>query len=270
MRQDLSKSGQAAIDAGDAGDGAGPGTGRGGRARLGWRGLAQTAAVAEVLVLVVVGLPRGELEALGIAALLLIGAGLAQLRRTLPGLVLLGLLFIDVAAFMLPAAISNLAAGEAIGGIALPTSLAGMSLAGLIAVVAAAVERRRGRTAGRGPAVVAVGTVVVVAVALAVAAVAGPQRAAVAQGSQQLTLQAAGAAFSVTSLAASPGKVTVSLANHDLFWHTFTIEQLGVDLGVPVNGTRSVTFTATPGTYKFVCTVPGHEAAGMRGTLTVR
>jgi uncharacterized cupredoxin-like copper-binding protein len=26
----------------------------------------------------------------------------------------------------------------------------------------------------------------------------------------------------------------------------------------------------TPGTYTFVCTVPGHAAAGMRGTITVR
>lgn len=267
MRQDLSKGDQTALEAGGAG--AGPGAG-GGRSRLSWGRLAQTAAAAEVLVLAVVGFARGDREALAIAALLVIGAGLAQLRRALPGLVLLGLLFIDVAAFMLPAAVSNLAAGEAIGGIALPASLTGMSLAGLIAVVAAAVERRRGRTAGRGPVVVAVGTVVVVAIAVAAAAVAGPPRAAVAEGSQQLTLQAARAAFSATSLAASPGQVTVSLANHDLFWHTFTIQQLGVDLGVPVGGTRSVTFTATPGTYKFVCTVPGHEAAGMRGTLTVR
>jgi plastocyanin len=269
MRQDLSKGDQAAaLEAGGAG--AGSDAAGGGRAWLSWRRLAQTAAATEVLVLTAVGLGRGDREALGIAALLLIGAGLTQLRRALPGLVLLGLLFIDVAAFMLPAAVSNVAAGEAIGGIALPASLAGMSLAGLIAAVAAAVGRRRGRTPGVGPAVVAAGTVVVVAIALAAAAVARPPRAAVAEGSQQLTLQAAGAAFSATSLAASSGRVTVSLANHDLFWHTFTIERLGVDLGVPVGGTRSVTFTAPPGTYKFTCTVPGHEAAGMRGTLTVR
>jgi plastocyanin len=64
--------------------------------------------------------------------------------------------------------------------------------------------------------------------------------------------------------------VTVSLANHDLFWHTFTIERLGVNLDVPVGGTRTVTFTAAAGTYKFICTIPGHAAAGMRGTLIVR
>jgi plastocyanin len=269
MRQDLSKGDRAAAPDAEAA-GAGPGPAGRGRARLSWLRLAQTAAAVEVLVLTAVGVGRGDREALVIAALLLMAAGLAQLRRSLPGLVLLGLLFTDVAAFMLPAAVSNVAAGESIGGIALPASLAATSLAGLIAAAAAAVGRRRGRTAGQGPAVVAAGAVVVVAVALAAVAVAGPPRAAVAEGSLRLTLQAAGAAFSATSLAASPGKVTVSLANHDLFWHTFTIQRLGVDLNVPVGGTRSVTFTATPGTYTFICTVPGHEAAGMRGTLTVR
>ena len=64
--------------------------------------------------------------------------------------------------------------------------------------------------------------------------------------------------------------MTVSLANHDLFWHTFTIERLGVNLDVPVGGSRSVTFTAALGTYTFICRIPGHAAAGMRGTLTVR
>jgi plastocyanin len=224
----------------------------------------------DVVVLTAVGLGRGDREALFIAALLLVAAGLSQRRRGRPGLVLLGLLFTDVAVFMLPAAVSNASAGEAIGGIVLPASLAATSLAGLVAAVAAAVGRRRGRTGGLGPIVVAAGAVVVVAITLAAVTVAGPPRAAVAAGSQQLTLQAAGAAFSATSLAASPGRVTVSLANHDLFWHTFTIESIGVNLDVPVGGTRSVTFTATPGTYKFTCTVPGHEAAGMRGTLTVR
>jgi len=146
-----------------------------------------------------------------------------------------------------------------------------MSLAGLIGATAAVVASRRGRTAARrGPVVVVAGAVVVVAAVLAAVAVARPPRAAVAQGSQQLTLRAARTAFSATSLSASPGRVTVSLANHDLFWHTFTIERLGVNLDVPVGGSRSVTFTAAPGTYTFICRIPGHAAAGMRGTLTVR
>jgi plastocyanin len=109
----------------------------------------------------------------------------------------------------------------------------------------------------------------VLLVALGAVAVAGPTRERAAQGSQRLALQAAGTKFSTTALRARPGQVTVSLANHDLFWHTFTIERLGANVDVPVGGTRSVTFTAATGTYTFVCTIPGHASAGMRGTLVV-
>jgi plastocyanin len=269
MRHDLHK-GDPAGALNDAAVGARPDTAGSGRARLSWLKLAQTAAAGELLVLTAVGIGRRDREALAIAALLLIAAGLAQRKRALPGLVLLALLFTDVAAFMLPAAVSNLVAREALGGIALPASLAAMSLAGLIAAVAAVVATRRGRSVSRGPVVVAAAAVVVLATALAAVTVAKPPRAAVVQGSQRLTLQAARTAFSATSLAARPGRVTVSLANHDLFWHTFTIERLGVNLDVPVGGTRTVTFTAAAGTYKFICTIPGHAAAGMRGTLIVR
>jgi len=31
-----------------------------------------------------------------------------------------------------------------------------------------------------------------------------------------------------------------------------------------------VTVTLKPGTYQFYCPVPGHKAAGMKGTLTVQ
>jgi uncharacterized cupredoxin-like copper-binding protein len=35
-------------------------------------------------------------------------------------------------------------------------------------------------------------------------------------------------------------------------------------------GSRTLSLTLKPGTYKFYCTVPGHRAAGMEGTLTVQ
>jgi plastocyanin len=76
-------------------------------------------------------------------------------------------------------------------------------------------------------------------------------------------------AFSISDLPVGAGEVTVSLANQDLFWHTFTIDSLEVDLAVPVGATRSVTFKVEPGTYEFKCRIPGHPEAGMIGTLTV-
>lgn len=50
-----------------------------------------------------------------------------------------------------------------------------------------------------------------------------------------------------SGISTAAGELTVSVAGHDLFWHTFTIESLGIDLLVPV-GARSSTFDVEPGT----------------------
>ena len=49
--------------------------------------------------------------------------------------------------------------------------------------------------------------------------------------------------------------------------HTFTIEELGVDLEVPAHKAGRIDIDAAPGIYQFVCSVPGHEA--MTGTLII-
>ena len=52
-------------------------------------------------------------------------------------------------------------------------------------------------------------------------------------------------------------------------FHTFTVEELGID--VNVNGGETVSFDYTfdePGTYTLIC-IP-HQALGMVGTITVR
>jgi hypothetical protein len=46
------------------------------------------------------------------------------------------------------------------------------------------------------------------------------------------------------------------MTNHDLFCHTFTIDELDVDLEAPLGGAREVSFTAPPGTYRFYCRCP--------------
>jgi hypothetical protein len=60
------------------------------------------------------------------------------------------------------------------------------------------------------------------------------------------------------------------LTKHDLFWHTFTIDQLDIELEAPLGGTREVTFTVPASTYRFYGRAPAHAAAGMRGALTIR
>ena len=85
-----------------------------------------------------------------------------------------------------------------------------------------------------------------------------------------LEVETTNVAFVPDSLRGAGGELTVAVRNRDLFWHTFTIDALGVDLTAPVGRLRSVTFEARPGTYSYYCRIPGHATLGMRGTITVR
>ncbi len=77
-------------------------------------------------------------------------------------------------------------------------------------------------------------------------------------------------AFSSEELVANTGEITVHLDNHDLWWHTFTIDELGIDLQAPMGANPQITFNAPPGTYRFYCDIPGHVSVGMQGTLIVK
>ncbi|MGB7290987.1 MAG: plastocyanin/azurin family copper-binding protein [Thermodesulfobacteriota bacterium] len=113
--------------------------------------------------------------------------------------------------------------------------------------------------------------------------------------------------FSVTQINAKPGeKVTVKLTNKTslppvAMSHNFVLLKTGADPGAIANAaleakdsgyipkdmmdkiiahtglvaggeTKSVTFNAPkePGHYTYICTFPGHYAAGMKGTLTIK
>jgi nitrite reductase (NO-forming) len=71
--------------------------------------------------------------------------------------------------------------------------------------------------------------------------------------------------------------VTVVLPNHGVIAHNFSVTDhnnpdvpnLGIDVDLAVGATETVTVNAPAGDYYFFCNVPGHEAAGMFGTLHV-
>lgn len=78
--------------------------------------------------------------------------------------------------------------------------------------------------------------------------------------------------FDKSSLTAKAGKVTLQMENPSGVPHAVAIKGNGVDVdGKTVNTGETSTASADlkPGTYTFYCPVPGHEAAGMKGTLTV-
>ena len=78
--------------------------------------------------------------------------------------------------------------------------------------------------------------------------------------------------FDQTSLEASAGEVTITMTNDGDLPHNVAIKGNGVDEKgeiVQNGGTSTVTATLEAGEYTFYCSVPGHEAGGMTGTLTV-
>jgi uncharacterized cupredoxin-like copper-binding protein len=79
--------------------------------------------------------------------------------------------------------------------------------------------------------------------------------------------------FDKTTLDAKAGKVTITMDNPAPVPHAIAIEGNGVDMDgktVTKGGTSTVSADLKPGTYTFYCPVPGHEQAGMKGTLTVK
>jgi uncharacterized cupredoxin-like copper-binding protein len=86
-------------------------------------------------------------------------------------------------------------------------------------------------------------------------------------------------AYAKKALTAKPGSVTVKSKNlSPVLKHNVALRKgtkatsklLKKGKVVGVNGVSKVTATLAKGKYRFVCTVPGHEAGGMWGILTVK
>jgi plastocyanin len=81
-----------------------------------------------------------------------------------------------------------------------------------------------------------------------------------------------GTAFSAGKALAPAGQITFQMPNKSALPHNIAIKGpvSGAGKIVPQGQTSTFTVSLKPGTYTFYCQVPGHEAAGMKGTLTVK
>ena len=81
-------------------------------------------------------------------------------------------------------------------------------------------------------------------------------------------------AYAPTSLMAKAGNVTIDYANPSPVPHNVAIldsagKEVGSEMTPFANGKGKTTAKLAAGSYTFVCQVPGHLQAGMKGTLTV-
>jgi plastocyanin len=75
--------------------------------------------------------------------------------------------------------------------------------------------------------------------------------------------------FDAQQLSARSGKWTMKLVNTSGTGHNFQIQGADGRADAAANGQGCAEFQLSAGTYTFYCSLPGHEAAGMKGTLTV-
>jgi plastocyanin len=78
--------------------------------------------------------------------------------------------------------------------------------------------------------------------------------------------------YEQTDVSATAGSITIDFTNMSSLPHDVTIEGNGASGGTDqiTNSSTSTTVDLDPGTYTFFCSVDGHRAAGMEGTLTVK
>jgi len=81
-------------------------------------------------------------------------------------------------------------------------------------------------------------------------------------------------AYVEKTLSAKPGELSIAFTNDSPIAHNVAVDdskgnQL-VESEIVTGASTTAQFTAKPGKYTYYCTLPGHEEAGMKGTLTIK
>ena len=228
--------------------------------RRGWFRLMAGSGLAMAAVMAGGAFAPFDREALGYTLLVLAAVALSWWRPKAGSFGLLAL-FGNALAWMVPAVLGNLEQSHSMSATLVPGVIAVAAAAGAVG----AVGTLRGKDGRWGPPVVAlVGLLALGPLVL----VAGTSRTDPVPPAD-VEMQTRDMAFLPSEVDVRAGRLTVRVRNEDLFWHTFTVPELDLDVTIPARGERTDTFQAPPGSYEFVCAIPGHTQLGMRGTLEV-
>src|SRR4051812_46263466 len=104
----------------------------------------------------------------------------------------------------------------------------------------------------------------------------GGGKAVTVAAGKPVVVKATESEFSPSDITVSGGSgpVEITLKNDGSSAHDIRVERDGSDIGgTPVFGpgqAKTAALDLKPGSYDFICSVPGHEAQGMKGTLEVK
>jgi plastocyanin len=233
---------------------------------FGWRRLQVAAAfgaVAAFLIPMVITLSF-EPFLLAMLAPFVIGLVL-MLGWPRVGAIWLGVSSLAVLLFSAPFLVEALTHPEAMADF-LP--LVVFTLATIVGTIAAIPSFRAPRpdTPAAPARAIAVGTVALIlgAVVLSVVALAGIESVPARSGDVRVVTE--DVTFRPAEINAEDATISVHVTNRDDTRHTFTVDELGVDLNVPPGSAQRITFEAESGTYRFYCRP---HTPGMEGELIV-
>lgn len=91
-----------------------------------------------------------------------------------------------------------------------------------------------------------------------------------AEADVEVNMETANFSFTPNVINASPGdRVSVTFTKNSGF-HTFTIDEAGVEFAIAEGEKLNFTAPDAPGSYPFYCSIGSHRSMGMEGTLIVK
>jgi plastocyanin len=235
---------------------------------FGWRRLQVVAAFGVIGSLLVPMLIQLSFASFVLATAAPFAIGLVlMIRWPRVGALWLGVCSLGLLVFSAPFLAESLVRPESLADF---IPLAVYTLSTVVGVVAAIPSFRQGSAqdelsgSARAIAVVA-GALIVAAAVVSIVAFAGIESESARAG--DIRVVAEDIEFHPSLISGDGREMSVYVANRDETRHTFTIDELGVDLNVPPNSDQRVSFAADPGTYTFYCRP---HTPGMEGELVVR